>query len=329
LTTAAPAGPLTAADLLFGSSAGAPEALARQISSAGRTQSLGRALERLPRVTREAAIREAAAAAAVLLKVDLIDVLVAGWRDHRDITAAARRTLVTPASKELVGLAPHRVTTIQQPAVSILIDGRRVHTLQLGLSILFDVTGLVAGVAVGRLAGIHSGRCEIGVALTVHEIEILTKRSHLELPGVVALKSGVRLLPASEYPASMHSATMAAGREHPGSMYPGSIYPGSQLPESQFPAVEFADAHPAGAQPVAAEPVADEPVAAEPVAAQPAGAEPVGAEPAGAEHPSSADPAGEHDSLQFPGRGYPDRGQPDGPDHTSSSTSSPGSKVSW
>jgi hypothetical protein len=286
LTTAVPAGPLTAADLLFGSSADAPEALARRISSAGRAQSLGRALDRLPRVTREAAIREAAAAAAALLKVDLVDVLVAGWRDHRDITSAARRTLVTPASKELVGLAPHRVTTIQQPSVSILIDGRRVHTLQLGLSILLDVTGLVAGVAVGRLAGIHSGRCEIGVALTVHEIEILTKRSHLELPGVVALKSAVRLLPASEYPESTHSASMPAGGEHSGSMYPGS-----QFPESRFPAVEFANAQPAGAQPTRAEPAV----------APPAGAEPAGAEPAGSEHPSSGSPAGEHDSLQFQG----------------------------
>jgi len=304
MTTAAPDGPLTAADLLFGSSADAPEALARRISSAGRSQSLGRALERLPRVTREAAIREAAAAAAALLKVDLIDVLVAGWRDHRDITSAARRTLVTPASKELVGLAPHRVTTIQQPSVSILIDGRRVHTLQLGLSILFDVTGLVAGVAVGRLAGIHSGRCEIGVALTVHEIEILTKRSHLELPGVMALKSGVRLLPASEYPASTHSAAMPAGGEHS-----GSPYPGTQFPESQFPAVELLDAQPGGAQP--------------------AGAQPADAEPAGTEHPSSGNPAGEHDSLPFPGREHPGSGQPDGHDRPSAATPPQGSRVPW
>jgi hypothetical protein len=290
MTTAAPDGPLTAADLLFGSSAGAPEALARQISSAGRAQSLGRALERLPRVTREAAIREAAAAAAALLKVDLIDVLVSGWRDHRDITAAARRTLVTPASKELVGLAPHRVTTIQQPAVSILVDGRRVHTLQLGLSILLDVTGLVAGVAVGRLAGVHSGRCEIGVALTVHEIEILTRRSHLELPGVIALKSGVRLLPASEYPVSMHSTGMHSDSTPAGNEHSGSMYPGTQFPESQFPAVALADAQPAGAHSAGA---------------QPAGAQPAGAEPAGTEHPSSGDPAGEHDSLQFQGGEHP------------------------
>lgn len=290
MTTAAPDGPLTAADLLFGSSAGAPEALARQISSAGRAQSLGRALERLPRVTREAAIREAAAAAAALLKVDLIDVLVSGWRDHRDITAAARRTLVTPASKELVGLAPHRVTTIQQPSVSILIDGRRVHTLQLGLSILLDVTGLVAGVAVGRLAGVHSGRCEIGVALTVHEIEILTRRSHLELPGVIAVKSGVRLLPASEYPVSMHSTGMHSDSTPAGNEHSGSMYPGTQFPESQFPAVALADAQPAGAQPAGA---------------HSAGAQPAGAEPAGTEHPSSGDPAGEHDSLQFQGGEHP------------------------
>ena len=290
MTTAAPDGPLTAADLLFGSSAGAPEALARQISSAGRAQSLGRALERLPRVTREAAIREAAAAAAALLKVDLIDVLVSGWRDHRDITAAARRTLVTPASKELVGLAPHRVTTIQQPSVSILVDGRRVHTLQLGLSILLDVTGLVAGVAVGRLAGVHSGRCEIGVALTVHEIEILTRRSHLELPGVIALKSGVRLLPASEYPVSMHSTGMHSDSTPAGNEHSGSMYPGTQFPESQFPAVALADAQPAGAHSAGA---------------QPAGAQPAGAEPAGTEHPSSGDPAGEHDSLQFQGGEHP------------------------
>lgn len=121
MTTMGPDRPLTAADLLFGSSADAPEVLARQVVSAGRGQNLGRALEHLPRVTREAAIREAALAAAVLLKVNLVDVLVAGWRDHRDIHSAARRTLAMPGSKELVGVAPHRISTVQQQRV----PGRR------------------------------------------------------------------------------------------------------------------------------------------------------------------------------------------------------------
>jgi hypothetical protein len=210
MTTAGPDPPLTAADLLFGSSADAPQALAGQIVSVGRGQNLGRVLKYLPRVTQEAAIGEAALAAAVLLKVDLIDVLVAGWCEHRDIYSAARRTLATPGSKELVGLAPHRISTVQQPAVSILVDGQRVHTLHLGLSIIFEITGLVAGISGGRLAGLHAGRGELGVALTIHEIEVLAKRTHLELPGMMALRSGLRLLPGHDYPDDAPSS-------HPGS----------------------------------------------------------------------------------------------------------------
>ncbi len=227
MTTAGPDPPLTAADLLFGSSADAPEALAQQIVSVGRGQNLGRVLKYLPRVTQEAAIREAALAAAVLLKVDPIDVLVAGWREHRDIYSAARRTLATPGSKELVALAPHRISTLQQPAVSILVDSQRVHTLHLGLSIIFEITGLVAGISGGRLAGLHAGRGELGVALTIHEIEVLAKRTHLELPGMMAPRSGLRLLPGHYYPDGQSAANEVHGGEHLDGQHPGPEHPSS------------------------------------------------------------------------------------------------------
>jgi hypothetical protein len=251
LTTTEQDRPLTAADLLFGSSAHAPEELARRIVSVGRGQNLGRVLKHLPRVTQEAAIREAALAAAALLKVDLVDVLVAGWREHRDIYSAARRTLATPGSKELVGLAPHRISTVQRPAVSILIDSHRVHTLQLGLSIVFDVTGLVAGISHGRLAGLHAGRGELGVALTIHEIEVLTKRIHLELPGVVALKSGFRLLPGHEYPDDAHASRASS---HPSGQPSGGQVSGAERPVSQFPGVDLMDSQSAATEHPASQP---------------------------------------------------------------------------
>jgi hypothetical protein len=235
MTTAAPDGVLTAADLLFGSQEKAQEALRRHVMADGRA--FARSLVHLPRVTREAAVREAAVAATGLLKVDLIEVLVSGWREQRDIFTAARRTLEMPGSSELVGLAPHRISTVQQPAVGILIDNKRVHTLQLGLSIFFEVTGLVAGISHGRLAAVHAGRGHVGVALTIHEIEVLTKRSHLELPGHVGLKRGFRLLSAGHYPDEP--------QEHP----PGG-HPGAQLPAAaqlmsarQFPGVNLTDGH--------------------------------------------------------------------------------------
>ena len=239
MTLSGPDEVITAADLLFGSTEGAHEALTRHVMSAGRTTA--RAFERLPRVTREAAVREAAVVAVGLLKVDLMEVLVSGWREHRDIFTAARRTLDIPGSKELVGLAPHRITTVQQPSVGILVDNHRVHTLQLGLSIFFEVTGLVAGIHAGRLAAIHAGRGDLGVALTIHELEVLTKRTHLELPGVKSLQRGFRLLPASAYPDESHG--------HPGGQHPGghpsarAALPTAVTAAAHFPGVDLMDGH--------------------------------------------------------------------------------------
>jgi hypothetical protein len=284
MTTPGPDGVITAADLLFGSSENADEAMTRHVMSAGRT--MARAFERLPRVTREAAVREAAVAAVGLLKIDLMEVLVSGWREHRDIFSAARRTLDMPGSKELVGLAPHRITTVQQPAVGILVDGHRVHTLQLGLSILFEVTGLVAGIHGGRLAAVHAGRGEIGLALTIHELEVLTKRSHLELPGVKSLQRGFRLLPASAYPDEPHS--------HPGGQQPGSHPSGAGLTNAvtaaaHFPGVDLMDGrvpvtnlNAAGAGSAGSD-------SADLAAAGQTRAEPIRTAPPGTEHPSSAE----------------------------------------
>jgi hypothetical protein len=314
LTTAEPDSPLTAADLLYGSAADAPKALTRQIMSAGHAQSLGQALKRLPRVTREAAAHEAALAAAVLLKVDLMDILVAGWREHRDIISAARRTLAGPGSKELVGVAPHRISTVQQPAVSILLDGRRVHTLQLGLSIIFDVTGLVAGVQAGRLAGIRAGRCEIGVALTIHEIEVLTKRAHhLELPGVKSLGSGLRLLPAGEYLDADH-----LNGQHLNGGRSGGPLPGTAFGESRFPAVALADVALAGADRVGADRVG-----AEHSSSQYPGAEHSSSQYPGAEHQSSQYPGGQHASAAYSGREHPGSGPPAAADHRPATDSPP------
>lgn len=197
----------TALGLLF-ESADPPEALAREILALGGDQTLG--LGNLPAAVRATAVREAATVAAGLLQVDLVGVLVGGWREYRDIVGAARRTLAAPGSSELVSMVTHQVTVAQHPSVSVLVDSRRVATLQLDLSVVFDVMALLAGISGGRLVALHSGRCDVTVTLAVQGTELLAKRAHLELPGVVAVGQGIRLLPVGEYPVGAY-----AGSEHP------------------------------------------------------------------------------------------------------------------
>ena len=216
MTTAGVGSAPTALDLLFGPDADAAEVLAGEILSPGGDQNLGRALADLSETTRKAAVQEAAVTVAALLKVDLIDALARGWREHRDIVSAARRTLAAPGSTELVSMSAHEVTVDQRPSVSVLVDGQPVATLQLGLSIVFDVNALLLGISGGRLAAVHSGRCEITATLAVQGADLLVRHAHLELPGVMSLRQGIRLLPVSEYPAARIPAGRGPGQRAPG-----------------------------------------------------------------------------------------------------------------
>ena len=202
MTTAEESSTPTALGLLFGPNTDAAETLASEILSPGGDQSLGRALAHLPETTRKAAVREAASTAAALLEVDPIEVLLRGWREHREIAAAARRTLATPGSTELVTVAGHEVTVDQQPSVSVLVDGSQVATLQLGLTIVFDVKALLLGISGGRLTAVHSGHCDVTVTLAVQGTDLAVRHAHFELPGAVRIGQGIRLLPDGDYPAS-------------------------------------------------------------------------------------------------------------------------------
>jgi hypothetical protein len=201
MTTTVNAGPGTATNLLFGPAANAAEALAGQILSA--QADLDRALGQLPEATRRAAVREAAAAGAGLLDVRLDGLLLSGWRIHHDLTGAARRTLAAPGSTELVDLVRHQVTASQEPSVAVLVDGRQVATIQLGLTVEFDVSALVAAVKAGSLVAVHAGSCDVTATLTIQGAEVQTASTHLDLPAALTVSPGIRLLPAEDYPATL------------------------------------------------------------------------------------------------------------------------------
>ena len=63
---------------------------------------------------------------------------------------------------------------------------------------------------------------------------MLTKRSHLELPGVKSLQRGFRLLPARAYPDESHGQHLVG---HPS----GAALPTAVTAAAQFPGVDLTD----------------------------------------------------------------------------------------
>jgi len=207
--TTATTRPDTTLTLLFGPDEQILDTLTHAIMSGGADGNLDRAVQKLPEAARDVAAREITAATADLLDINLIDLLIAGWRQYQDLTSAARRTLAAPGSTELVQLATHRVSVSQRPYVALLVDGHQVATVQLSLSVVFDVSAVLARVRAGKLAGVHTGSCDITATLAIDDIDVASKQAHLELPGEIALRRELRLLPARDYPPGENNATAA------------------------------------------------------------------------------------------------------------------------
>jgi hypothetical protein len=65
--------------------------------------------------------------------------------------------------------------------------GHRVAIVGFGLSLVFEISALLAEVKAGKLVALHSGRCDVDGALAIQDINTITKQPHIDLPGMLAI----------------------------------------------------------------------------------------------------------------------------------------------
>ncbi len=138
--------------------------------------------------------RELAAALAGLLDVDVSEALLAGWRAHSDLLAAAKATSGDPGAAEVVALATHRIESSYHPQVELIVNGVKAATVELTVEVAVDIEGLLVTVRGGRLVTLHSGRCQIRVTLLYSEVRLASGTATFDAPGTVALGAGMDLL---------------------------------------------------------------------------------------------------------------------------------------
>jgi len=202
--------PQTVLDLLFPPGEDSSVAVVPELLSPGANEDLDRALRNIPATLREAVARETSGAAKGLLNVDLIGFLGAGWQKHREVIAAARRTVAAPGSIELVDLATHQITATQRPAVNLLVDNHQTATVELGLSVVFTISALVAGIRGGRLVSVHSGRCDATATLAIQNTKVISRQVAFKLPGIIPLGRGIALLADHDHSADAGDETSQA-----------------------------------------------------------------------------------------------------------------------
>ncbi|MGW1718271.1 hypothetical protein [Streptomyces sp. NPDC002156] len=170
------------------------DALVDPVRSHGLARTLLSGVPSLTPAADQAVERELATVIDSFLGLDLLDLASGGWRKHAELTAAARRTRAVPGSEEVVALATHSITSSHRPFVDVFVDGTRIGTLEVELTLLYQVAGLVAVVRDACLARVRSGECTIDGTLTVQRIVLAERQGRLDLPGTMRLREPIPLL---------------------------------------------------------------------------------------------------------------------------------------
>jgi hypothetical protein len=181
----------TVRDLLFADTPVAPtDQLAESLREHGTVRSL---VTRFPGLT-TAAEREVATQTDGLLSLNLFDLAAEGWKRYAALKDAARRTRDAPITEEIVALVTHRIASRHHPSVEVFVDGKSVGTVEIELTVTFEMAGVLAVVREGRLTAIKSGRCTVTGTLAIQRIEAAKRQHRFDLPGAVHLQHGVPLL---------------------------------------------------------------------------------------------------------------------------------------
>jgi hypothetical protein len=196
MTTVSPTQPVSTAVFLFGETQASVDALAHTLNQHGVLGVLDTALGQVSQAGREEAGSQVATVAHGLLDLDLGDLVVAGWRKHAALTTAAERTRATPGSSEVVELASHRVTSVYQPFVEVLINDARVATIRFELAIELLVKALVGTVRGGQLVSLRAGTCEVTGRLSAEGVSLVNRQGQFDLPLLIRLP--LRLHPGGD-----------------------------------------------------------------------------------------------------------------------------------
>jgi hypothetical protein len=145
-----------------------------------------------------------------LLNLDVVEVLVGGWRKHRALHAAAGRTRASGGAEQ-VELASHRITTTHRPYLEVSANGVKIITLHFDLGLTLDVETLVATVRQARIMAVQGGRCTVTAGLGCEGVPLASRQVMLDPHVTLALAEGIRLLADEHQPAEPARGSAAVG----------------------------------------------------------------------------------------------------------------------
>jgi hypothetical protein len=113
--------------------------------------------------------------------------------------AAARRTRDNVAARETVKLVTHKIEFSHPWTVQVFVNGKSAGTVEVELTVCFDMDLVVLVVQQGRITAVESGRCTITAALEIARTEVIKRQARFDLRLRTSLGHGLILAGPGAY----------------------------------------------------------------------------------------------------------------------------------
>ena len=95
----------------------------------------------------------------LLQRLDLMSLVIEGWRSYTKLIDAARQSRATPDQPQKVVVSNHQITSTHHPTIEVIINETQRYTARLTVTITFDLRLVRAIVQNAELIAVESGSC--------------------------------------------------------------------------------------------------------------------------------------------------------------------------
>lgn len=123
-----------------------------------------------------------------LLDLNVVDILLAGWKKHQGVRRALRETAVDPSRTAVIHIAHHTLDSTHTPSIELRAQGRKVIELSFPIELAFDIEAVELTVRAGAVREIRPGGVKVRGTVKLENTVILERElSSIKLPGQILL----------------------------------------------------------------------------------------------------------------------------------------------
>ena len=133
-----------------------------------------------------------------LLDLNVVDILLAGWKKHLDVRNQLAATAQDPSRTVLVHLGQHTLDSTHTPSIELRAQGRTVLELSFPIELAFQIEAVELTLRAGAVREVRTGRVTVRGTVKLEGTTILERQlSAIDLPGRILLDVDVAS-PAAE-----------------------------------------------------------------------------------------------------------------------------------